>query len=297
MTTPEPSLAPPGAPSLTLSGQNSSFEGLTRTALSQDEILTYLSLRDGIADMTVESYGAPRYPDAELIATIPMTRRILGLAHRLQRRLRIVFFGIGCGYTPLWLAAEGLHVEVIESDPGRLKWASELAVHFFGAHEENNERRTATHGALIVHRHNPAWDDGQAAPADIAWLSRPFLGNLAENELFPVFRDARRRIVSSDIGLICFAKDPAHPANIWNAAQAAHLRSAVAEYFLLLQPFEIKSSTIPEELTGEPPAPTGSPTDFSAISLAEAYGLTIGNGEQPKPGMLSLDEVILGRAP
>ena len=247
--------------------------GLLERALSQPlteaEILAFRTIRDGVCEATRRNYGDSLTPGPGLLGAVPTVRRFIGLSRRMNRRQRVAFIGIGCGYVPLWLASEGLNVDVYEADRTRAEWLDCLRDHFFGGASPGVGWVETSGGSLSVQgiaSMNVLPES--AGPADVVWIGRGLTTPGGDLDISQFLRWARRRIIASPSGVIAIVPppgslEPERGEFLYSAASRAHLKRLALRPLCLFRPFENQDDAAPREFVAtqsEPPDADSSST-------------------------------------
>lgn len=264
------------------------FSDALKTVLSNEEILGFQSLCALIPRAADKVFGERIDAAPGLVAALPTVRRLIALARRLDHRLCVTFVGSGTGYVPLWLASEGLPVEVYEPDAERADWLTALASYFFDNPKISQAGKNQTTGQLTVRPLRGLGDLPADAPAaDIVWITGLERYDIDAKQSAALMRWARRRVIASIEGaIVCLLRSDQIDllADLQTAAATAHLKKIEENKFVVFRPFEIINSECPVELKNNLPPTNGSSDGFSFADIFSATGRTdrtiTGHGHQ-----------------
>jgi len=271
-----------------------SIKEIERMSISDPEILQFSLLQKGLQAATQKNYGISYCSAIGLAAAIPMTRRFLALANSFKRRIKIIFLGTAACNVPLWLASQGISVEIIEDDPERNAWAKMLGDYFFKNINCEYQKTITSEPIFHVTDTQNLENYPSDSKCDIFWIGQDVSEITTFQNFDKILKTARNTVITSDIGLIGCPTPSTFTSNLWDSAQKNHLRSIILEKFLFFQPFEISSGRAPTDFFSQPEILVDTPTALNINSVAKNLGISLGEQVEIKQPISSVENVIRG---
>ena len=271
-----------------------SIEEIDKIPLSETEILQFTLLQKGLKSATQQTYGVPYCAAIGLAASIPMTRRFLAIAHDFERKIKIVFFRTAGCYVPLWLASQGISVEIIEDNLERNSWAKMIGDYFFSNINYEQEKTCSPEPVFHVTDSKNFENYSSGSKCDIFWIGQDISKITTHQKLEKILKVARSKVIASDIGLIGCPKPCDFSSILWSSAQNKHLRTTISEEFLFFQPFEINSRPATMQLFNQTEIQIDTLTDLNIRLLARDLGISLTKNAEIKQPVSSVESVIKG---